>query len=304
MSKVNAKQLLQHAKENKYAVGYFESWNLESTLAVIRAAEKLKSPVMIGVCGTYVGEPKRKYPESIDVYAAMLKKIAEEASVPVVTLLNESDDETMVYQAIKAGFDMVMFAPIFASDALPFEEQVRIQKNIVRYASACGVAVEAEVGELPLNNSATGEFHEGENTDPEVAARFAEEVGIDALAVAVGNCHLMEDGKASLDLNLLKTISEKTKAHLVLHGGTGVDLADFKKAIDLGIVKVNVGTALKRAVINATKDYFAGHDVDHMDPNDVLGRGCEMDLAVVQEAAIMNVVESYIKAFNGENKAF
>ncbi len=304
MSKVNAKQLLQHAKENKYAVGYFESWNLESTLAVVRAAEKLKSPVMIGVCGTYVGEPKRKYPESIDVYAAMLNQIAAEATVPVVTLLNESDDETMVYQAIKAGFDMVMFAPIFASDALPFEEQVRIQKNIVRYASACHVAVEAEIGELPLNNSATGEFHEGENTDPEVAARFAREVGIDALAIAVGNCHLMEDGKATLDLNLLKDISKRTDTHLVLHGGTGLALGDFKAAIELGIVKVNVGTALKRAVINATKNYFGSHDVDHMDPNDVLGRGCELDLAVVQEAAIMNVVEAYIKAFNGENKAF
>ena len=93
MSRTTVKEMMAHALEYKYSVGYFESWNLESSLAVVRAAENMKSPVIIGVCGTYIGEPKRKYKESLSVYQTMLAKIAEEASVPVALLLNESDDE-------------------------------------------------------------------------------------------------------------------------------------------------------------------------------------------------------------------
>ena len=115
MSRVAVNELMKHAKEHKYAVGYFESWNLESTLAVVRAAENMKSPVIIGVCGTYLGEPKRAYKESLTVYQAMLAQIAEEAAVPVALLLNEADDEDMVIRASPCGFDMVMFAPVFAS---------------------------------------------------------------------------------------------------------------------------------------------------------------------------------------------
>ena len=166
MSRVSVKKLMNHALEHKYSVGYFESWNLESTLAVVRAAENMRSPVIIGVCGTYIGEPKRKYKESLTVYQAMLAQIAEEATVPVALLLNESDDEEMVIKASEIGFDMVMYAPVFASDAVPLEELAEIQKRVVEKAHQNGVAVEGEVGELPLFNSATGEMHEGEDTDP------------------------------------------------------------------------------------------------------------------------------------------
>ncbi|MCL2864107.1 MAG: class II fructose-bisphosphate aldolase [Lachnospiraceae bacterium] len=306
MAKINGKALLDHAEANKYAVGYFESWNLESTLAVVRAAEILKSPVMIGVCGTYIAEPKRTYKENLSIYGAMLNTIAEQAKVPVAVLLNESDDETLVYRGVQEKFDMVMFAPIFAANALPIEEQIAVQKRIVHYAHRCNVAVEAEVGELPMVNSATGDIHKGENTDPELAVNFAKETGIDALAVAVGNCHLMEDAKADIDFSLIHKIKSMTEKNLrlVLHGGTGVDLKDFKGAIEVGITKVNIGTALKRAAVNATKDYYNKNDVDKMDVNDILGRGMEWDIMVKQQEAIMNVVTDYIKAFHGENKAF
>ena len=105
MGRVSVKTLMKHALEHKYAVGYFESWNLESTLAVVRAAENVNSPVIIGICGTYIGEPKRKYKESLTVYYAMLSQIAGEAKVPVALLLNagqldsagseEADGKTM-----------------------------------------------------------------------------------------------------------------------------------------------------------------------------------------------------------------
>lgn len=306
MSRISVKELMEHAKANQYAVGYFESWDLESTLAVVRAAENVKSPVMIGVCGTYIGEPKRPYKESLTVYQAMLAQIAEEASVPVALLLNEADDEEMVIRAAKCGFDMVMFAPVFAaeSDALPLQELTQIQKRIAKEAHKHGVAVEGEVGELPLFNSATGELHEGEDTDPELCAAFVKETGIDTVAVAVGNCHLKEDGMVTINYEALQLLADKIDIPLVLHGGTSIAREDLSKAAAMGVCKVNFGTGMKRAVLNAMKQYLAEHNVDHMDPNDVLGRGAEKDLLVREQEAVIRYVEETIRALNGENKAF
>lgn len=304
MSRVSVKELMKHALENKYAVGYFESWSLESTLAVVRAAENVKSPVMIGVCGTYIGEPKRKYKESLTVYHAMLAQIAEEASVPVALLLNESDDEEMVMNASRIGFDMVMFAPVFASDAIPLDKLTEIQKRITLEAHSHGVAVEGEVGELPLFNSATGELHEGEDTDPEVCYEFVKETGIDTVAVAVGNCHLKEDGMVTINYDALKAIAEKVDIPLVLHGGTSISREDLKKASTMGVAKVNFGTGMKRAALNTLKKYMLEHNIDKMDPNDILGRGADKDIMVLEQEAIITYVEDTIRAMNGENKAF
>ena len=304
MSRVSVKELMNHALEHKYSVGYFESWNLESTLAVVRAAENVKSPVIIGICGTYIGEPKRKYKESITVYQAMLAQIAEEASVPVALLLNESDDEEMVIKASEIGFDMVMYAPVFASDAVPLEELAEIQKRVVEKAHKNGVAVEGEVGELPLFNSATGELHEGEDTDPEVCYNFVKETGIDTVAVAVGNCHLKEDGKVTINYDALQTLSKKIDIPLVLHGGTSIAREDLSKAATMGVAKVNFGTGMKRAVLNVMKNYMAEHDIDKMDPNDILGRGADKDIMVLEQEAVIQYVEETIRAMNGEGKAF
>lgn len=304
MSRISAKELMKHALENKYAVGYFESWDLQSTLAMVRAAENVKSPVMIGVCGTYIGEPKRKYKESLSVYYAMLSQIAKEAKVPVSLLLNEADDEGMVIKAAEMGFDMVMFAPVFASDALPLKELTEIQKRIVQKAHAGGAAVEGEVGELPLFNSATGELHEGEDTDPEVCFNFVKETGIDAVAVAVGNCHLKENGKVTINYEALKTLAEKIDIPLVLHGGTSISHEDLSKAAGMGVAKVNFGTGMKRIAVNTMKDYYAHHDVEKMDPNDILGRGAKKDIITAEQEAVIKYVEDTIRALNGENKAF
>lgn len=303
MSRTTVKEMMAHALEYKYSVGYFESWNLESTLAVVRAAENMKSPVIIGVCGTYIGEPKRKYKESLSVYQTMLAKIAEEASVPVALLLNESDDEEMVIEAAENGFDMVMYAPVFASEAVPLKELSEIQKRIVEKAHKKGVAVEGEVGELPLFNSATGELHEGEDTDPEVCYQFVKDTGIDTVAVAVGNCHLKEDGMVKINYEALQTLAEKIDIPLVLHGGTSIAREDLTKAAGMGVAKVNFGTGMKRAVLNTVKKYFAEHDVDKMDPNDILGRGADKDILVLEQEAIIEYVEETIRAMNGEGKA-
>lgn len=304
MSRVSVKTLMEHALEHKYAVGYFESWNLESALAVVRAAENVKSPVMIGVCGTYIGEPKRKYKESLTVYQAMLSRIAEEAKVPVALLLNESDDEEMVIRAAENGFDMVMYAPVFAAEEVPFDELTKIQKRIVEKAHKNGAAVEGEVGELPLYNSAAGKLHEGEDTDPELCAAFVKETGIDTVAVSVGNCHLKEDGMVTINYDALKVLAERIDIPLVLHGGTSIAREDLGKAAAMGVAKVNFGTGMKRAVLNTVKNYLAEHEIDQMDPNDVLGRGGEKDLLVLEQEAVIRYVEETIRAMNGGDKAF
>jgi len=299
MALVNAKDLLQHALQNKYAVGYFESWNLETTYAVIRAAEIARSPVMIGFCGTYLENPDRKYKEDLNLHASILKEVARNASVPVATLLNETDNINMVYRAIRAGFDMVMFV----DDDMPVEQLADTQRKIVEFAHACGVAVEAEVGSLPTADNKTGEINSGNNTDPEVAARFVQDTGVDALAVAVGNIHLLEGRKAELDMALLGRLHKSVNIPLVLHGGTGIDKACFREAVEMGIAKVNVGAGLKRTVINAEKKYFLENNVELMNPNDILGKGGRYDIAIHSHDALIEEVLEYIRAFNGENKA-
>ncbi len=304
MGRVSVKTLMEHALEHKYAVGYFESWNLESTLAVVRAAENVNSPVIIGICGTYIGEPKRKYKESLAVYYAMLSQIAGEAKVPVALLLNESDDEEMAIKAAESGFDMVMYAPVFSSEEIPLDELTRIQKRIAQRAHENGAAVEGEVGELPLYNSATGKLHDGEDTDPKICAAFVKETGIDTVAVSVGNCHLKEDGMVTINYDALKALAETIDIPLVLHGGTSIAREDLGKAAAMGVAKVNFGTGMKRAVLNTLKRYMAEHEVDQMDPNDVLGRGADKDLLVLEQEAVIRYVEETIRAMNGENKAF
>jgi ketose-bisphosphate aldolase len=299
MALVSMQSLLRHALEERYTVGYFEGWNLESTYAVVRAAEASRSPVIIGCCGEYVENPARRYKEHLSVYAAMVRAVAQEATVPVATLLNEADELDTVYRGIQAGFGMVMFA----DDDMPIQEQEPIQRRVVEVAHACGVAVEAEVGALPMAHLDSGALDQGWKTDPDQAAGYAERTGVDALAVSIGNVHLLEGRKAELDLPLLARLAEKVKVPLVLHGGTGIDRAAFREAVRLRVAKVNVGAGLKRVVIEAERRYFAGTDVTKMNPNDVLGTGGPHDLGVCGQEALMQEVREYIRAFGGEAKA-
>lgn len=299
MPSIRCVDLLKHAYQNSYAVGYFEAWSLESMLAIVRAAELACSPVMIGFCGEYLANPRRRFKEDVNLYGEIAAKVARTAAVPVATLLNESIDMNMAYAGIKAGFDMVMFV----DEAMPVERLAGVTQKLVEFAHACGAAVEGEVGSLGMAEKSTGTNKSGQKTEPDIAAHFVEATGIDALAVAIGNIHFFEDGKARLDFDLLETLHRKITAPLVLHGGTGIDKADFRPAIERGIAKVNVGASLKRVVLDTERTYFAETDVAMMNPNDVLGRGGAFDLAMRAQDALIDEVLSFIRAFGGENKA-
>ncbi len=299
MSIVNVAELLRDADKRGYCVGYFESWDIESTLAVVRAAEKLRSPVMNGFCGEYLANPGRQYVEDLFLYGKIVREMARSASVPVATLLNESTDLNYALRGVKADFDMVMFV----DEKMPVPELTAVQKRLVEFAHACGVAVEAELGSLPTADQASGTQKGGLNTDPKVAAQFVAETGVDALAVAIGNVHLLEGKKAELDLDLLGRIDAAVAAPLVLHGGTGVDKKVFKEAIKNGIAKVNVGAGLKRVFINSYADYLKQRDVATMNPNRVFGDGGKNDIQRLAHDQLVDFVAGFIKAFNGENKA-
>lgn len=299
MSSIRCVDLLRHAQENSYAVGYFEAWDLESLLAVVRAAEVARSPVMVGFCGEYLANPQREFKQDINLYGALARKVAQSASVPVATLLNESTDMNVAYQGVKADFDMVMFV----DEGMPIDRLTGVTRKLVEFAHACDVAVEGEVGSLGVADQSTGQQHAGHRTDPKIAAQFVAATGVDALAVSIGNVHFLEGRKVELDFELLEQLRERVSVPLVLHGGTGVDKADFRPSVERGIAKVNVGAGLKRVVIESDRQYLAESDLSRMNPNDVLGRGGRLDMNVRSQAALMDEVIGFIKAFGGENKA-
>jgi ketose-bisphosphate aldolase len=299
MSLVIMKSLMQHAQENKYAVGYFEAWNLEAVLAVIDAAEKTNSPIIIGFSGMFLGNDQRKVEENIYHYGALGRAIAENSKVPTAFLLNESDRMDLLIRGLKAGFNAVMYQKPGES----FHEQLDITKYLVKTAHYCGADVESEVGELPTADISTNTMSKGKMTDPDQAACFVEQTGIDALAVAVGNVHLLEGGKSALDFDLIKALRKKISVPLVLHGGTGISAENLKEAINLGMCKINVGTVLKRVFINSIHTYLMENKVDSIDPHEVIGKGGSKDMLCRARNAVTEEVVRFIKIFGSENKA-
>lgn len=299
MSIVSMKEILKHAQENHYAVGYFESFNMDAMLGVLDAAEKKNSPVIIGFGGQFVSSPKRKVKESIYNYGAIAREAAKRSKVPVAVLLNEADIEEMIYQGMNSGFNAVMYQKMGED----FNETVKITREICRIAHMLDIDVESEVGELPCANISTGTQTAGKNTDVAQAKYFVEETGIDALAVAIGNVHLLEGEKAPLDYELLVKLRREIPVPLVLHGGTGISVEDMKRAIHMGISKVNVGTVLKRAYINAVGDFYTKKDISKVDPHITIGWGGEDDMISCGRAAIAEKVEEFIDMFGSAGKA-
>lgn len=299
MALVSMTSLMDHALVNNYAVGYFEAWNMESILAVVDAAEKANSPVIIGFGGQFIGSKKRRIKENIYHYGRLGKAIAEQTPIPVALLLNEAHELPLLIDGMDAGFNAIMFE----GQGMSLDESIGINKYLVEQAHALGVAVEAEVGQLPDSDIVTGTITEGKLTDLNEAAYFVDETGIDSLAVSIGNVHLLEGRKASLDFELVSRLRKKINIPLVLHGATGISDADLKTAIQLGMSKVNVGTVLKRAYLNAIQAYLKENKVSNMDPHNVMGRGGEEDMLCKARDAVSHEVLRYMRLFGSENMA-
>jgi ketose-bisphosphate aldolase len=275
--------MMERATAGKYAVGYFESWNLESLQGVVDAAEETRSPVILGFNGGFLSGPHRPS-ERLALYAALGRAAAKSASVPCGLIFNECPSDEWVGAAIAAGFNLVM-----PSDpGAPAHEYAARVAAITAEAHRRGVAVEAELGELP-HGATTGEAqpHGGSTTDPAAAGRFVAATGIDLLAVSVGNVHVQTKGSLGLDLSLLEQIQRCVAIPLVLHGGTGISGEALQAAISLGVAKVNFGTYLKARYLKAVRTALAR---DEADPHRLLGIGGEEDVLAAGRRAVRDAV--------------
>jgi len=297
MSLEPIKSLVDRAARGGYALGYFESWNLESLQGVIDAAEQTRSPMIIGFNGDFLSRPDRRARERLAWYAALGRAAAESASIPCGFIFNECPRDEWVREAVLAGFNLVMPAD---PGAAPDDWTQRVA-GLTRFAHEREVAVEAELGELPCGAEG-GEPHGGSATDPDAAAAFVAATDVDLLAVSVGNVHIHLDGERDLDLALIEKIHERVPIPLVLHGGTGISASSLREAIAMGVAKVNYGTYLKQRYLQAIREGLDGDRVSP-DPHRLLGLGGAEDLLVAGRLAVRDAVLERIEWLGCVGKA-
>ena len=274
--------LLPEALREGYAVPYAESWNLESLEAVIDAAEESHSPIIAGFNGGFLRHSTREKPENL-AYYAYFRKALDLAKVPVAFILNESDDLGQIRAALELGFNAVMPE----NEGLEVEEYRALVKAVVRIAKPRGVWVEAQIGLLPAGHA--NHNGSGSMTDPDLAAEFVEDTGIDALAISIGNVHILTEGKATVDLEAVRRIREKVFVPLVVHGGTSLTAESLREMIALGVAKVNFGTVLKQAYLEALRKSLAKYH-SPLSPHEFLGKGGPQDIMIAGREAVKREV--------------
>lgn len=275
-------RMMRRALDRGYAVGYFESWNLESLQGVVDAAEEARAPIILGFNGDFLSRPTRQAAERLSWYAALGRAAAESASVPCGLIFNECPRDEWVRAAIDGGFNLVMPADPEA----PAADYTARVAALARLAHERGIAIEAELGELPCG-AGGGAPRGGAATDPEDASTFVAATGVDLLAVSVGNVHILTNGRAGLDLDRLAAIRRKVDIPLVLHGGTGIDDDSLRRAVAMGVAKVNYGTHLKRSYLDAIREALG---VECTDPHRLLGIGGPEDVLVAGRRAVREAV--------------
>ena len=274
---VSAKDMLVKAKEGHYAVGQFNINNLEWTKSVLLTAEELKSPVILGV-----SEGAGKYMTGFSTVAAMVREMDKNLgiTVPVALHLDHGTYEGC-YKCIKAGFTSIMFD----GSHYDIEENVAKTSELVNAAHMLGLSIEAEVGSI--GGEEDGVVGMGECADPAECKRIAD-LGVDMLAAGIGNIHgKYPEGWPGLRFDVLDAIQKQTGIMpLVLHGGTGIPSDMIKKAIDLGVSKINVNTECQLSFADATRKYIeAGKDLEGkgFDPRKLLAPGADAIKATVKE---------------------
>ena len=277
MALVSAKEMLQKAKAGHYAVGQFNINNLEWTKAILLTAEECKSPVILGV-----SEGAGKYMTGYKTVVGMVNGMLEELNitVPVALHLDHGSYEG-AKKCIEAGFSSIMFD----GSHLPFEENVEKTKELVAICNEKGMSIEAEVGSI--GGEEDGVVGMGECADPKECKMVAD-LGVTMLAAGIGNIHGKYPANwKGLSFETLDAIQQLTgEMPLVLHGGTGIPADMIKKAISLGVSKINVNTECQLAFAAATRKYIEeGKDLEGkgFDPRKLLAPGAEAIKATVKE---------------------
>ena len=285
---VSAKEMLNKAKAGHYAVGQFNINNLEWTKSILLAAEETRSPVILGV-----SEGAGKYMTGYKTVVGMVNGMLEELniSVPVALHLDHGSYEGC-YKCIKAGFTSIMFD----GSHYPIDENIKKTTELVNVAHNLGLSIEAEVGSI--GGEEDGVIGMGECADPDECKSIAD-LGVDMLAAGIGNIHGKYPANwPGLSFETLAAVKEKIgDMPLVLHGGTGIPEDMIKKAISLGVAKINVNTECQLAFAAATRKYIEeGKDLEGkgFDPRKLLAPGSE---------AIKETVREKINLFGSAGKA-
>jgi fructose-bisphosphate aldolase class II len=283
-------KILKSARDGKYAVGQFNVSNLEQLRAVCETAAALKSPVIIGT-----SEGERKF-IGLKQIVATVKAWQEETGLPII--LNA--DHSRSFETAKAAFDAGYSGIHFDGSELPYEENLKITKQVVEYVKSKNseAVVEGELGRVlggsQIHREAI-ELKESDFTDPDLAEEFVKESGIDSLAISYGNVHGIFgkglEGNEKLDMERLKAIRKKVEAFLILHGGSGINADEIKESIKNGIVKVNINTELRVAYVNTLREVL--NKSDETTPYKIWPPAIE---------AVKRVVEEKIKLFGSSNK--
>jgi fructose-bisphosphate aldolase class II len=274
---VSAKDMLQKARDGKYAVGHFNINNLEWAKAVLLTAQEMNSPVILGV-----SEGAGKYMGGFKAITGMVKGLIEglNITVPVALHLDHGTYEGCL-KCVEAGFSSIMFD----GSHYPIEENIEKTKELVKIVKEKGMSLEAEVGSI--GGEEDGVIGMGECADPNECKAIAD-LGVDMLAAGIGNIHGKYPANwKGLSFETLAAVKEKVgDMPLVLHGGTGIPTDMIKKAISLGVAKINVNTECQLAFAAATRKYIEeGKDLEGkgFDPRKLLAPGTEAIKATVRE---------------------
>ncbi len=255
MNLVPMKDILEKANSNNYAVGGFNINNMEFLQGIIEAAEEVNSPLILQTSEgaiNYIG---------MDYVIGMVEAATKDVNIPVALHLDHGGSFEKAMECIRRGYSSVMID----GSKKPFAENVELTRSVVKAAHSVGVTVEAELGKL-------GEGKDNTFTDPDEAVEFVEKTGVDALAIAIGTAHGVYKGEPELDFQRLEEINSKVDVPLVLHGASGVPEEDVRKAVKMGINKVNVNTDFQQAFTARVRELFAA-DPELYDPRKYCGPG-------------------------------
>ncbi|CAI6087492.1 class II fructose-1,6-bisphosphate aldolase [Cohnella sp. JJ-181] len=284
MPLVSMNEFLPKAKANKFAVGQFNMNNLEFAQAITEAAMEEKSPFIFGV-----SEGALKY-MGIEYTVAIAEAAAKKSGLPIALHLDHGSTFDIAMKCIRAGFSSVMFD----GSHHPYEENIKLTKEIVKAAHAMGVSVEGELGTIGgVEDDLSVDEADASLAKPEEAIRFYEETGVDALAIAVGTAHGMYKGEVKIHYDIIEAVVAKIPVPIVLHGGSGVPDDMIRKAIQAGAGKINVNTENQVACTASIREVLA-KDANVIDPRKYLTPARNAMKAVVQEK---------IRLFGSSNQA-
>lgn len=289
-------ELLADAQRGRYAVGYFESWDVYSLEAVLAAAEAERSPVIIGIGGLsanhdWLGSV------GVEIYGAACAALARRASVPTAILFNEAESFSEAAGALGAGYNSVMMH----TQGWDWSRLIADTSALVAASHALSIAVEGEVGSLAeMTIDGKIDTSIGAMTEVSQAVDFVERTGVDCLAVAVGNVHFVtSEYVPEIRVDRIKEIGDAVDVPLVLHGGSGTPPDQMQAAIAAGITKINVGTRLKHVFGSALKEAVQ----DGQDPNLLYGSRLPEDVNSRAATALTTEVRRLIQVFGSDGRA-